>query len=285
MTIDNSKLETFCKCPRAYYFKAICKRESNTFRAGLEFGSIIHKCLDIHYRGIGDIKALQTKTLEDFYVTARFAPDDYRNLNYATELINLYTTKYQYEPFTITSPAESNIEFGFSIPIGPDGDLWSGRVDLSVTYPDDRLWTLDHKTSSIGGSTFFNEYLNNTPQPGYVWAAQKLTGRPHSGFIINAIFNRAPSKTGKGITFERQMFNLEQDPTWAEVWEENTVQIIRQIKSAELNGFYPQFRNSCMGRYGSCEYLEVCQQPKQSQMAVLNSNLYKDVTWDPTKVE
>jgi hypothetical protein len=280
MNIDSSTLSRYTTCPQEYYYYKVLKREATGWRAGIEFGSIIHQCLDIRYRGLGDIRDLQRKTLEKFYATARFEPGDYRDLNYAIGLLERYDATYPIEPFDVLPPTEQHIEVAFSVPLPTLlGYKWTGRVDLVVRYPDNRIWTLDHKTSSIGGASFFDEYLNSQAQVGYVWAMEQVTGQPIAGFIVNAIFNRKITRTGDGITFERQLFHVTQEQK--EEWLENTTNVIRQIERDE---HFCQHKSQCARKYGKCEYLDVCSMPRNARERILASNMYQDVTWDPLKV-
>jgi hypothetical protein len=300
LRIDSSTLDKYKKCPRAWDYYHNQKRESAGWRSGLQFGICMHAALALKYKypngavprpegAPWSVEFSQQDIMERFFSTAQFPPDDYRTLNYAQEVLRAYNAQYPYEPFVIPDPPEAHVEVAFERELGsfwsrhPGGDetlirvLWSGRFDLLTEWAGEELWTVDHKTSSRGGAGYFNEYPVSTAQIGYVWAAEEIYGRPIRGFMINALFVRKITKSGQGITFERQKFTVTEEQI-AE-WKINT---LNKIRIAYHDNLYVPNETQCVGRYGPCEYLDVCTQCHANRPGILSSNLYKPVTWSPT---
>ena len=46
-------------------------------------------------------------------------------------------------------------------------------------------------------------------------------------------------------------------------------------------GYLPKHTKWCVGKYGPCEYKQVCGLEPQYRELSLYSNEYRDVTWDP----
>jgi hypothetical protein len=291
--VDASTLEgRFCVCPRSYEYYRLRRREGNTpgRHIGRNFGTLVHRALADHYRG-------KNITPSEYYAwdsEDRGIPfDDYRDLSYFTKLLTLYRETYPVEPFEVvtfynteTKKDEPLVEKPFAFPLGsvetPSGILpviWTGVIDLAVRYPDGAVWVFDHKTSKVAGGTYWAQFQNSTAQRGYVRAVERALGTPVRGFIINALFVREPTKTGKGQELARQMYPL--DWEWRPEWETNTLQSVAEVQDCTSRGTFPMHTNACVGKYGMCEYLDICQLPPESREAVLMSNAYKPVTWDP----
>ena len=298
---DNSSFETYQSCPRAWFHKIICKREQNTYKSGREFGSLIHRCLDSHYRG--ESIDIQHKYIDEHFEQnmGQLAPDDHRTHGYAQTLLANYKATYPQEPFVVCTPTEQNIEIAFQLPFATiDGVqvYWSGRIDLIVHYSSlDEYWIVDHKTHFRGGASAFDEYIRSTPQWGYVWAARQLTGKPIKGFVINMIITRSITRTGAGIGFERQRFPVDDDmlDEWYITTHDEIASLIqRQRAHDEITKLalspnltpraFPCRNKNCTNKYGQCEYLDVCRVPASQREMLLYSNLYKDHTWNPIDI-
>src|SRR5690606_1937638 len=152
---------------------------------------------------------------------------------------------YKYDPLTaITLPSgEVAVELPFALHIGdipiereiwvtdPDIDsgeptlryfdkikvIFTGKIDR-VCRKNDSLYLLDHKTTSIGGPTFFQEFYTALQFKGYKWAVEQMLGEPVAGVIINGLICRAPLKNGNiNFTFDREIIQL--DDSLVEEWQ------------------------------------------------------------------
>lgn len=302
LTIDNSSFELYQQCPRAYFYKVIRRREANEFKSGREFGALVHKCFDYHYRGTS---SLTPKEINDYYEknAAQMYPNDHRTQGYLDTLLANYRSTYSQEPFKIVEPIDENVEVGFRLPLTIIDDVqifWAGRIDLIVHFPSlNEYWIIDHKTHFRGGTSAFDEYVRSTPQIGYVWAARQLTAKPIKGYLINMIITRAITRTGQGIGYERQRFPV--DDWMIEEWYENITIELRSLvarfkawsefsklgmdsESSCPKSFHCR-NKACTNKYGVCEYLNVCRVAPAQREQMLMCNLYKDYTWDPTNVD
>lgn len=284
--IDASTLEGhFMACPRKFEYYATLKREANEPMAGRAFGRAVHAWRAAWRRGTTpDVAALHA---------AEGVPDtDYRNLGYFKGVIDAYTTAYPTEPFTTALLGDKPcIEQSFAFPLGTvecaSGAIvviWTGVLDEATVWPDGSTWVLDLKTSKVAGETFWKGWQNSHAQIGYCWAWQRAFGTAPAGYIIDGVFTRelTASGRGKGIECLRQKYYL--DAERLDEWEHNTLQIVAELLDCQERGFFPMHSSACMTRYGACEYLEVCKLPASQRRAMLASNMFKDVTWSPLNV-
>jgi hypothetical protein len=281
LNIDASTLEgRFMACPREYYHYGILRRESCGPFTGRAFGRVMHKVLLAHYSGKkpspDDISAMWQTECHDIQ------DGDYRNAGFASTVYDQYRATYPNEPFSVFGVEDIPVcELPFAFPLFCTSDTiinWSGIVDLVTKWPDG-YWVMDHKTSSVAGETFWAQFQRSTAQLGYCWAVWKHFGIMPKGYIVNALFLRAPTRTGKGIEFARQKYPITEEDL--SVWEWNTTEVVQRLLEARRDNIYPMHTNACVRRYGLCEYLEVCRLPQVEQLALLNSGMYRPVTWNP----
>jgi len=318
--MDNSTLSTITSCPRKAAYGFLARRQEVKNRMALFFGGAIHKALEI--RDL-EQQVLCTAAIEEKMVDALVEyyqdcddVDDYRNLSYAIRTIEKYNKTFAADAqVAITLPTgEVAVELAFALPLGQifvDAHIWVtdpdiekgepqfryiSHIDLVFTGKIDRvcekdggIYLLDHKTTSMGGPTFFDEFFTSHQFRGYKWATQQLLGLPVKGVIINGLVCRPPLKSGDvNHTFDRQLIPI--DDEMVHDWHESFLTIVesfvlQHIKQDDLPGFqeraYPAYTNSCITKYGKCEFYQVCQLTPSHRNSMLWSGLYETNTWNP----
>lgn len=323
-TIDNSNLSTISTCPRSAFYKLVLKRRKVKSRAALFFGGAIHKALEVR-----DLEqaALITQEVEDkmldklveTYDGTEWDANEYRTLDYAIKTIQHYNKLYKFDALTaINLPSgEVAVELPFALHIGDvevgqnmlvsDPDLnngeptvkyfdkikivFTGKIDR-IVRKDGAVFLLDHKTTSMGGPTFFQEFYTSLQFKGYKWATEQLLGEPVAGVIINGLVCRPPLKSGGiNFTFDRDTIYL--DDSVIEEWQNSfmiTVQEYLNYFFAQSNfptqeQSFPMRTAWCAAKYGLCEYYDVCQLPVLQRGGMVMGGLYEPHTWSPLEEE
>jgi hypothetical protein len=312
--IDNSTTEKLVTCHRSAEYYVGHKREYNRTKSALEFGKIVHKVLERRYADHGpylDVTATKdmlSEATEGFTAWSPDDPEEFRNYDTAVSLINKYSSEYMMEDFQVYKFPDGRpaVELPFAIPFGEvhlsspgvwvreeDGTVhynallellpivWKGKIDL-IVLREQAMYGMDHKTTSIMGPGYFGEFELSSQVHGYSWAIRKLTGRLPSGFIINGLGVRKPTRTGKSLEFMRHLIPI--FPGLVSEWEQDTIHILANYIDQCKSGYMPKMTKWCHGKYGACEYKPVCslEDPSMRYMA-LYSNEYRNVTWDPLK--
>ena len=310
--IDNSTLSNITSCFRKAQYGTLARRREVKPRAALFFGGAIHKALET--RDL-EQQILCTPTIEDKMIDALVSyyegaelNDDYRNLAYAIHVVKEYNRVWAADhavPINITDSAPA-VELPFAYPIGKvalDCQLWitdpdidngtphlrhideveivfTGKIDR-ICQQNGQTYILDHKTTSMGGPTFFDEFYTSHQFRGYKWAAEQILGRPIKGVIINALVCRAPLKSGSvNLTFDRQTIDIS-DEQVLEDWQASFMDIIAMFLNSLTEGRFPMFTNSCITKYGRCEFFQVCQLAPRFRDTMLFSGLYEHNDWNP----
>jgi PD-(D/E)XK nuclease superfamily len=306
--VDNSAQERMQTCSRSAGYYIGHKRELNRSRSALAFGKIIHKVLEKrylehgNYLDAGGVSAMVKVADAEF---SQYQPegDDFRNYGVAVNAIKKYADQYAIEDFEIVKLPDGSlfVERPFAIPLGtitingpawvrnPDGTIvqrdlgtivvvQKGKIDLTYRR-DGALYGLDHKTTSIMGSQFFAEFELASQIHGYSWAISKLVGELPRGFVINGLGIRKPTPSGKPLEFVRQTIPIY--PALVAEWQTDTLQIVAEFIEGCRTNALPKETKWCVGKYGPCEFKQVCGLEPHLRMQSLYSNEYRDVTWDP----
>jgi hypothetical protein len=245
--VDNSMLELLNTCGRRLNFNRLHRRIPVAESASLNFGSAIHLALELRYIQCGTEMVDSTYWQDCSTLLTRFFDqhpvpfEEYRNLNWAMEVVRRYTSKYSLEDFNLLEWQEKKmclhcqdevqphnaclfckgaghikrmVEIPFALKLCKLSGIdifYCGRIDLPVQLPEG-LFILDHKTTSMLGANFFDGMKRTAQQRGYCWSFQELCKTPVRGYIINAIRAKEPplyvtkgtesKRTGKTLTPE-----------------------------------------------------------------------------------
>jgi PD-(D/E)XK nuclease superfamily protein len=261
-------------CP-AKHFLRIHEGWTSRRRSGaLGFGSCLHEGLAVWYR-TGDLGkaliAINDKWPPDMPV------DDFRTKEKCVSVMIQYAKQYAHESWQVVGmPDNPVVEIPFTLDSGmylPCAECWNladtdpyeplcrncnapkepieygGIYDLLVEFGGN-LYVVDHKSTSMMGSGYFNQFKPNNQMTGYIWAASQMSGKKVNGAIINAI---GIYKTGT-TKFEREITS--RSPLAIEAWKLNVYHECVQIKQHERDGFWPMRTGACT-QYGLCEYHSV----------------------------
>jgi hypothetical protein len=293
---DNSLYSDLDACTVKGIFSNVLKRASTGKSVPLIFGSAIHKGLEAHAhkKSVNEqIQIAKDTAIEDGILETA---DSLRNLTSLELCLQAYNVDYitridKFDPITIDG--ELMVEKSFRLPFGSAqiderkvNFWWEGKVDLIANIPSrNGIWIIDHKTTTVMGEKFADDQYRSSQMLGYMWAGMYMTEHaretfpPIQGVIIDAIAIR---KRG----FECRRFELP-FAAWAIAeWQEETISQLtdklRQIKVTENFGQANPTRSSCVGKYGKCDFFEVCNtNPNIRHKMLMNEGLFTENKWSP----
>lgn len=313
LVLDNSSLTKFKECPLSWQYYAVYGREAHARNAALSFGGAIHVGLESILRG-DDEATTSAKTLA-FYQSNPPPPDEYRTPATALEVLAAYRQRTSFPDYTwdiLSDDSGPIIEKPFELPLcsirvnqqiqlphwpapRPVSIIhvaWSGRIDL-VAFTHGLNRVTDHKTSSIDGDNFTMSFNLSSQVLGYIWAGRQLwPSLDLRAFCLNVIRLKRPTgSTGlleKGprggeppLKFFRAYYQY--SPERMDWWLANTKRIVTDIVHSLSRNFFTAHDNQCMNKFGRCQYHDVCMTDSEKvRLALLHSDLFKSVTWNPT---
>lgn len=305
--LDNSALNLITNCPRETQYAFLQRRTSAGEKPALNFGEAVHLALAHRYTIDPQYTRESTERemldiLTTYFQNHPPPEGQYRNLDLATKLIRKYNEHYACETFRVATLADRTaVEIPFAVRLGdmyiphydrPVDVIYCGRIDMCV-LEDGHLYTLDHKTTFQFGDGFWADQSMSAQHLGYCWAIWQVTGTLPTGYIINGIRTRQPVKRNEDgsakrstrkedvdeTDFERQHFFIDTDKL--DEWKFNTLDIVRNYALNVLSNVHPMHRKACVGKYGKCQFFEVCSLPREQRDMLLASDLYTDNSWSP----
>lgn len=299
MKIDNFALSMHQSCPAKYQLRMVEGWTSRRRTGALGFGSALHIGLATWYKTGDPVLCLQeiNKAWPD-----NMPIDDWRTKEKCIVTMAEYIKQYPTETWKVVGMPDNpvievpfTLDFGMYLPCttcsvkhGDERDWleaichfcgmakealeYGGIYDMLVDFGG-QLFVVDHKSTSVLGPQYFNQFNPNNQMTGYIWAASQLSGAKVTGAIINAI---GVMKTGK-TKFEREITS--RSPEAIEVWKRMVYVEACNIKEHERIGLFPWRTQSCT-MYGRCEYHDVhVLQHAPEQIKRLEQDFVRE-TWD-----
>lgn len=305
--VDNSKVETICGCNRAAQYSWLHQRRAAGERSALNFGAGIHCAKEARYKVSTDIstpgleQAMFNALTKHFEEHPQEGEDEYRTLDHATKLVKRYNQKYPTETFEVCKldTGLPCVELPFSYPLVDEtGEpitfctvqngnpilfhvMYTGKIDLIISEYS-QIFTMDHKTTFQLGQTFWQAQQMTSQHVGYCVAVDKLLGVQTAGYKINALCTRKFSKSRPAhdaADFERNTFYV--TPERKLEWHRNLVSKLKMFFYNYSQGHLPMFENACVGKFGPCQFFDICSLPELQRGMMLESNLFVDDNWSP----
>lgn len=162
-------------------------------------------------------------------------------------------------------------------PVSQIDVYFTGKIDMLVEQ-DGTTFVVDHKTTSIEGSTFWAQFNLSRQMRGYCWAAAQMRGHAVNAAMIDAIIGRKPTKTGIAHEYSRQRYHYSNEQLAD--WHRSTVAHIHSLLEMFARGYFPENTDSCYGKF-RCQFSDVCTLPRATQPSALRSGAFAPRTWNP----
>ena len=137
--LDNSRVATFCACPRAYYLryvKNLVRNERSSTAA--DFGTCIHKFLELFYSG-KEVNESMKSAIEEY--NKLIGEDEFYTIERLEEACSSYVEQWREEDLE-----PIYVETYFTIPLDYEL-LFEGRIDLIARSKTGMTYVIDHKTT------------------------------------------------------------------------------------------------------------------------------------------
>lgn len=296
--IDGSGLSVIQECPTKAYNILIRRRRAAGESPALRLGHHIHEALAYRNKAIASKQPWseeeQIKLLEELFTSTPCESEDWRNLDFAKQVIQHYNEQFGLEsPEIFINPANGQpvVEHSLAVDTGEVVQGWRiiyiGRIDY-LSVEKDGLFINDYKTTSVLGELFWKQFEVDEAQRGYCWAIKKTLGIEPCGYVIRALAFRKPTKTGTSIEFENQRFFTAQPTGQLDRWYNNMMNQVEVFLWHHNRSVFPFYHKSCITRYNqACEFFDVCNVNPHSgsveaaREALLMGGGFKDNDWSP----
>ncbi len=296
IVLDNSQIELITTCPTKANYAINMRRRSSAPAPAQRLGAHIHSALALRYEreALGQpwTEADQFKLLESAFASDPCEAEGWRTLSMAQKVIHHYNEHYDLEKLDIQmikDVAENRlvplVEKPFAYTLGEIAGyvvVWTGRIDLCIAR-NGRVFVLDFKTTSRLGDSFWQDAAVMQGQRGYCHAVRECLGIDITGYIIRALAIREPTKTGTSVEFHEEVYYIAHPPGQLDDWKSNVLAEVETWLWYNARGVFPRHHaQHCVGKWGTCEFYNVCTRPESSRAAELASDAFTENTWKPT---
>ena len=306
--LDNTKITDYRKCPRYYYLRHIRGWATTTERRPLIFGAAWHAAMTVIWQGYNKIKEdnLLALAAEQFMLkwVEEGGPremslqmiDEWgaRTPMVAVEMLRNYIR----ERGPILAQTKTLVsEQPFAVPIFPDrDDVWLiGRKDERAII-NGTIRLVEHKTTTSykkdGGfkSDFTESFSPNSQLETYLYADYIGEKKPAREIWVDAaLVHKNVHDKFKFIPISFATAAIEaflwelRDWTTRILTEHERLDVKTAAKSTHMTAF-PRNDMSCMGRYGPCQFLEVCRSEPNPARLKSPPQGFKLEFWEPFDV-
>lgn len=144
----------------------------------------------------------------------------------------------------------------FAVPLPGVKDVWYvGRLD-KVIHHQGQILVIEHKTTSeykIDGGfrqTYIEGWDMDSQVKGYEYGAALYFGAEQV-WIDAALVHKKVHDKFRFIPVSHQRSMLDE-------WIRSTVEWVNRVEADRRVGYFPKNENSCVGKYGPCQFTDIC---------------------------
>jgi len=276
--LDNTALSAYMRCPSRYHKEMVLHRRPSGTSAALEYGKCMHTMFEVLYKTHDAELAKAAAAVK--YAETLGKTSDYRTLDRAILTFDEWIIKWghpgtdivQRNERTVGFPETPAVELSTNVMLPIAQIPYAVRIDR-VFEMDGAFFIEDHKTTSVFGSTYYDEYELSGQMMGYMRAAGLLLGKEIRGVRINVVATRKAS-----TEFDRRILYYSKDQL--EGWERNLGVWHNRIQQSLEHNDWPKSFANCSGKYGMCAYASVCSTGPQFEQQALEMD-FDYSPWDP----
>ena len=302
LVFDNSALCILEECQRKFLYAVLLSLKPPVEKPAITFGSAMHKFLEFYHAGRPFQECFEGFVRVAMAENSRIAVKREQSLD--INLVSEYSMEFGYilckkyaethpldkEYFTVLKDSNGKpyLETGFALDL-PNG-IVIGLIDGlgSINY-NQRKMVVDHKTTKMNlNQSWLAQFNPNNQISTYLYAATEYLGEELTVALINAVRVKDYQR-GSKEEIDRKLFNRIEVSRSPEQLEQRmrhaNFQLlqIRQSIDYGLDGF-PQHTQSCITKYGECEYRRLCLAKNDLMLQLLIEGSYRKQVWRPYDV-
>ena len=287
---DNSMLSGYKTCPRFFQLRYKMHLTPDRAATPLIFGSSWHSAMDIiwiHAREFDQTdlrKYAVLKFLETWEaggLPTELSLEDIEKLGARTPMVaEEMILNYIDQRWKILTECELiACEQPFAVPLPNVTDVWYvGRLDKVINYNGQTI-VIEHKTTSeykIDGGfrqTYIEGWDMDSQVKGYEYGAGLYFGAEQVWVDAALVHKKVHDKFRFiPISHQRPMLNE---------WIASTVSWVNRVEADVKAGYFPKNENSCVGKYGPCQFTDICRSCHVPENISETPFGYKVEQWSP----
>lgn len=272
--LDNHSLSAFRECPRKYSFRIeqglVAQRQSEGQSPELLFGIAMHHAMDTLFNE-QDVDLACRRFLEAYQPVPE---DAKRTPGRGVNIIEDYAERWSRENDLYELSVS---EVKFELPLGEvDGyTVYYGGLIDKILMRNDKVYLMDHKTSSWESQYLIPAYAQSQQFKGYLWAAQQLDDdfKQCETLIVDVLLIKP-----KNNDFFRSEVRVNEVDIVE--WKQGILQTVCMMLLCDESEVWPQFgKEACTSWNRLCTYFEICDAKHSLRRGVI-AGLYQVNHWD-----
>lgn len=285
--LDSQKLKTIQTCLTKTNYKhelgLIPTNAVESTNSALDMGTVMHTCLDSHYKLIrlnydgSTISQVQIVEESEMRGRAKAAELNLTELEVETVTNSYIQYAAHYARIGDYLPIENGVEqyFAFTLYENSDDPLFDGGLKIIVDGVTDLIINKDGTKIPVDHKTTSRKLVINTMDDQPIIYAIAFDSK---WFVYNEI---GLQKTVKPEDkFKRWPISIHD--TAKSSWKIDTINVVRNYIFHLEAGYFPKTRTSCVGSWGRhCPYYDICSD--QNPEDVINTMYHSGHVWDPMR--
>ncbi len=290
LRLSHSSISDYQNCRRYYRISRIQNIEKKLRGTALYIGSAFHKFKEEVYAGQTVENAIASMS-QAFDECPTSLMDAEQIGKWEIEKTRIEAIARAWADLNLEADREQFVEFRVEEHVEMElfpGCTYHGYIDCLVKDTDGNWWVLETKTAAISrvNEDYFSRIYFDNQVVGYMHLANHLLGAMPSGVIYDVACKTTHRKMiSKGETTQqfcnrikelylepenRKKWFLRPDPfligkPTLEGWLRDTTYMAHEIHDKyergedKPGGIWPRSTQQCMGKFGACKFLSICQ--------------------------
>lgn len=276
MKASNSRIQVYQTCQRKYKLRYVDRIYQRKFPHYLTFGNAVHKFFESFYSRLPNAPK-QIKKVFAAVDKSLLSKDEIEAMviqeAIAQGIASSYAIRYagDFEKYQNFITEKEGV-----VPVG--NHTLEGRLDVLSQDKDGDWWVIDHKTASFINSDYIERAKMDWQILGYMLIGKELLGGKWPKGVVYNLIKKPAIRLRSAESIASFTKRIEEEYTqYADEKSYFTRQEVLIGKStlteylAELNEMlnmidsqhkrdssWPKSTGSCIGKYGSCEYMPIC---------------------------
>lgn len=297
---DNTMLGSYKECPRRYFIRHVLGWRKEGLAMPLTFGLSWHDAMDVVWTYAKQVPQAELPRLALAKFIERWEeqglpgePDidqatamGARTPGTAHEMLHNYVAKRW---AMLQEAALVACEQPFAVPMpGMEGVWYIGRLDKVLDYQQQRL-VIEHKTTSEykidGGfkTQWVEGWYSDSQVKGYQFGGGLFFENLTQVWVDGALVHKKVHDAFKFVPVAHQFPMLEEWITDTRQWVTRVQRDTAQWNANRVlkDGNFPKNENSCLGKYGACQFKDICQSVADPSKLDSVPQGYKEERWEP----
>lgn len=265
--LDSTKIQTYLKCPRMYFFQYVLGLQIDLPNKHLVFGQAWHLALEHVILGKYTAQSIDEAMVLflDLYRGSFFEETDMlnapKNPQNAEKALRQYCKKWASDISTYRVLAT---EQAGAVPISKTEVLHYRMDTILEEIATGKVLSLEHKSGSAVSQAWFDSWQQKFQIFTYMHVLRMLYGANADAIIVNGVFLQKGENKFERYTVKKTKDNMKDWLFHANMYVSGIRYFLEKVASekasSDLMESFPKNTENCISYFRLCDYSVICQQ-------------------------